>query len=170
MRLELENLDKGGEFAQVYQPEALALGESELRLITPAEVRGRVRRKGEEVELTGIVRATVELLCARCLKPVAVPIDVEFAERFVTAVSWRSEEQHELASEDLNLSVFDGESIDLGQLVREELVLAAPEQVLCREDCKGLCPTCGIDLNAAACECHSQQIDSRWEKLRDLQF
>lgn len=170
MRLELENLEKGGEFAHVYQPEALALEESELRLITPAEVRGRVRRKGEDVELTGTVRAAVELLCARCLKPVAVPIDAEFAERFVTAVSWRSEEQHELASEDLNLSVFDGRSIDLDQLVREEIVLAAPEQVLCREDCKGLCPTCGIDLNASACECDTRQIDSRWEKLKDIRF
>ena len=170
MRLELENLERGGGFAHVYQPEELALGERDLRLIEPATVRGRLRRRGEEVEIDGTVETKVETLCARCLKPVAVPIDATFSERFVTAVSWRSEEQHELASEDLNLSLFDGEAIDLDQLVREEILLATPSQVLCREDCKGLCPVCGVNRNLTACECETRQVDTRWEKLRDLRF
>jgi uncharacterized protein len=170
MRLELENLEKSGEFAHVYQPDELALDEGELRLAAPAEVRGHARRRGEEVELTGTVRTTVEASCARCLKPVAIPIVADFSERFVRAVGWASEEQHELAAEDLNLSVFDGEAIDLEQLVREEIVLATPVQVFCREDCRGLCPTCGIDRNVVSCECENVQIDSRWEKLKGLQF
>lgn len=170
MRLEFEHLEKDGQFAHVYQPDELGFEEAELRLIATAEVRGRVRRKGEEVELTGSVRTTVETPCARCLKPVSVSINTEFSERFVTAVSWRSEEQHELAREDLNLSVFDGKAIDLDQLVREEIALAAPTQVLCREDCRGLCPVCGIDRNVATCDCETRQIDSRWEKLKDLRF
>ena len=170
MRLELEKLEKRGEIAHVYQPHELSLDDTELLLIEPAQVRGRISRKGEEVELSGAIRTSVETPCARCLKPVSVPIDAEFSERFVPAVSWRGEEQHELASDDLNLSVFDGESIDLDQLVREEIVLATPDQILCREDCKGLCPTCGVDRNSVACECDAAQIDSRWEKLRDLRF
>lgn len=170
MRLELENLEKDGDFGQVYEPEGLSLDESDLRLIKPVSVRGRLRRKGDEVEIAGTLRTAVETPCARCLKPVEVPIEGKFSERFVTAVSWRSEEQHELASEDLNLAVFDGEAIDLDELVREEIVLATPAQVLCREDCKGLCPVCGVDQNVTACECETRQIDSRWEKLRDLRF
>ena len=170
MRLELENLGKDGKFARVYPPEELPLDERDLILVEPASVEGRVRRKSEEVHVSGSLTTTVETPCARCLKPVLIPIKAEFFERFVEAVSWRSEEQHELASEDLNLSVFDGETIDLDELVREEIVLATPVQVFCREDCKGLCPVCGVDWNLKACECQTGQVDSRWEKLRDLRF
>jgi DUF177 domain-containing protein len=170
MRIELDNLEKGGEFAQTFKPGELALDEPELRLVGTADIHGRVRRKGEEVELVGHLSATVETTCARCLKPVQVPIAAELSERFVVAVSWRSEEQHELQEEDLNLAVFNGESIELDDFVREEILLAMPAQVLCREDCKGLCPICGIDRNVSSCECETRQIDSRWGALKDLRF
>src|SRR2546423_8106743 len=170
MRLELENLEKDREFAHDFAPEELSLEVPDLRLTETVKVNGRVCRKSGAVEVSGSVTAKVETPCARCLKPVTLPITARFSERFVTAVSWSSEEQHELNREDLDLAVFDGESIDLDQLVREEIVLAVPTQVLCREDCKGLCPTCGIDRNIAACECGTREVDSRWEKLRDLQF
>ena len=170
MRLELENLAKDGQFAHTYQPSELSLEDADLRLIEPTEVRGRIRRKGDEVELTGSLKTTLETLCARCLKPVAVPLFADFDERFTTSVSWASEEQHELASDDLNLSVFDGTAIDLEQLVREQLVLERPAQTLCRENCQGLCPVCGADRNGVSCKCAAQQIDSRWEKLKDLRF
>ncbi len=170
MRLELENLAKDGGFAHVYPPEELTLDERDLRLVQNASVEGRTRRKGDEVQVNGTVTTTVETPCARCLKPVLVPIACEFSERFVTAVSWRSEEHHELASDDLNVSLFDGEAIDLDELVREEIVLATPAQILCREDCQGLCPVCGGDRNIAACQCEARQVDARWEKLKDLRF
>ena len=170
MRLELEDLEKGGQVARVYQPDELALDEAELVLAAPAEVHGRIGRKGGEVDLTGNVRTTVETPCARCLKRVSVPINADFSERFVPAVSWRGEAQHELAPEDLNVSVFDGQAIDLDELVREEIVLATAAQVLCREDCEGLCPTCGVDRNVTACECDAGQVDSRWEGLKNLRF
>jgi len=170
MRLELESLEKDRQFAHTYQPDELSLEDADLRLIAPAEVRGRVRQPGREVELIGSIKTTLETVCARCLKPVSVPFSAEFDERFATSVSWGAEEQHELTSDDLNLSIFDGTGIDLDQLVREQIILAKPAQVLCREDCQGLCPVCGGDRNTAVCKCDSQQVDSRWEKLKDLRF
>jgi len=170
MRLELENLGKDPSFAHRFAPDELPLNERDLRLVEPANVEGRVRRQGDEVQVSGTLTTTVETPCARCLKPVLIPIKAEFFERFVRAVSWRDEEQHELASEDLNLSVFDGETIALDELVREEIELAIPGQVFCREDCKGLCPVCGVDWNLKTCECGTQEIDSRWEKLKGLRF
>jgi len=170
MRIELDSLEQGGEFAQVYQPGELSLDETEVRLIGPAEIRGRIRRKSDEVEVFGRLSATIEATCARCLKPVALPIAAELSERFVQAVSWRSEEQHELSEEDLNLAVFNGESIEVDDLVREEILLALPAQVLCRESCRGLCPVCGVDRNLSTCDCEPRQIDSRWEALKGLQF
>jgi DUF177 domain-containing protein len=170
MRLELENLEKDRQFAHAYQPDDLSLGDADLRLIDAVEVRGRVRRNPAEVELVGSLKTTLETACARCLKPVSIPFSADFDERFVTSVSWGADEQHELAREDLNLAVFDGADIDLDQLVREQLLLAKPAQVLCREGCQGLCPVCGADRNAAACKCEAQQVDERWEKLKDLRF
>ena len=170
MRLELESLETDQQFAHTYQPDELSLEDPDLRLIGPAEVRGRVRQKETEAELIGRLATTLETVCARCLKPVAIPFSVDFDERFATSVSWGAEEQHELGSDDLNLSIFDGTGIDLDQLAREQVLLAKPAHVLCREDCQGLCPVCGADRNTAACKCDNQQVDSRWEKLKDLRF
>lgn len=170
MRLELENLERDGGFEHVYAPSEFVLEERDLKLIEPVRVTGRVRRRGEEAQVSGTLVTTVETPCARCLKPVLMPIKAEFSERFVTAVSWRTEEQHELATEDLDLALFDGEMIDVDALVREEIVLAIPAQVFCREDCKGLCPVCGANRNVTACECETRQVDARWEKLKEMRF
>jgi uncharacterized protein len=171
MRFELDRLEEeGGRLSQVYQVDDLLLDGEDVRLVEPAEVRGRVRRKGKEVELRGRLDAKLEAPCDRCLQPVEIPISAEFTERFVRAVSWAAEEQHELHEDDLNLAVFDGEGIELDDLVREEILLAVPAVVLCREDCKGLCPICGVDRNLNDCQCEGNEVDSRWQKLKELQM
>jgi uncharacterized protein len=171
MRIELEKLEApGGKFAQIYEVDELPLDETGVRLVERAEVHCKVRRDGQEVVLRGRLTTKLEGECSRCLRPVELPIATEFNERFVRAVSWAAEEQHELQAEDLNISVFDGEGIELDDLVREELLLAVPVNVLCRDDCKGLCPSCGIDRNLSNCECESNEVDSRWQKLKELQM
>src|SRR5438309_3462029 len=171
MRIELERLEEfGGKFSRVYEINELPLDDMEVRLLEPAEVRGRIRREGNEVELRGELHTQLEATCGRCLKRVVLPINAQFTERFAPAVSWRDEEQHELHEVDLNLAVFDGEAIEMDDLVREEILLAMPGHVLCSEDCKGLCPICGIDKNLGSCDCESKEIDSRWEKLKELQM
>jgi uncharacterized protein len=171
MRIELDKLEEqGGKFAQVYETTELPLEDTEVRLVEPAEVHGRIRRAGKEVELQGKLQTKLETVCGRCLQPVELPITTEFNQRFVRAVSWAAEEQHELQAEDLNIAVFDGEGIELDDLVREELLLALPVSVLCRADCKGLCPVCGIDRNLSNCQCEIDEVDSRWQKLKELQM
>jgi uncharacterized protein len=75
-----------------------------------------------------------------------------------------------LREEDLNLAVFDGEAIELDDLVREEILLAVPAHVLCRHECQGLCPVCGIDRNQGSCQCETTETDSRWQGLKELQM
>ena len=117
MRIELENLEKaGGKFSREYQTDQLTFDEQDLRLVEPVRVAGRVRRKNEEVELRGKLATKVAVPCGRCLKSVEFPVEVEFTERFTSAVAWKDEEQHELQAEDLNLAVFDGEGIELDDL------------------------------------------------------
>ena len=169
MRIELERLEElGGKFSRQYAEGELTLDDPELNLVQPPEIRGRARRDGKEVELSGELQAKIETACDRCLRPVEVAIRSEFAERFVPAVSWRAEEQHELSEADLNLAVYDGETIELDDVVREEILLAMPGHVVCREDCRGLCPVCGIDRNHGSCQCESKEVDSRWEGLENL--
>jgi len=169
MRIELDKLESpGGKFAQVYEVNELPLDDTGVLLVGPAEVSCRVRRDGQDVVLQGQLTTQLEAECGRCLRPVELPIVTEFNEKFVRTVSWAAEEQHELQAEDLNISVFDGEGIELDDLVREELLLAVPVNVLCREDCKGLCPSCGINRNLSDCQCESNEIDFRWQKLKEL--
>jgi len=171
MRIELDRLEEEGDnFSRRYEPGELALDDDEVGLVEPAEVSGRIRRDGREVELSGELRAKIKTACDRCLQPVNLSIGAEFKERFVPAVSWRAEQQHELQEEDLNLAVFDGEAIEMDDLVREEILLAVPAHVLCREDCKGLCPVCGIDRNQSGCQCEKKANDSRWQGLENLRF
>ena len=170
MRIELERLrELGGRFSQVYEVEDLSL-DDDVRLTEPTEVRGLIRRAGNEIELRGQLEARIQTVCGRCLKSVVLPVSSEFLERFVPAVSWLTEEQHELSEEELNLAVFDGEAIDLDDLVREEILLAMPARALCNEECKGLCPVCGANRNTDSCNCDSREIDPRWEELKNLRF
>jgi uncharacterized protein len=171
MRIELDKLEeRGGKFERLYEANQLPLDDPEVRLVEPAEVSGRIRRKGADVELRGQLHTKLEVPCGRCLQPVELPISTEFNERFVRTISWAAEEQHELGAEDLNISVFDDEGIELDALVREEILLAVPVNVLCREDCQGLCPLCGIDRNMDNCQCDNDEVDSRWQKLKELQM
>ena len=169
MRIELDKLEEhGGKFTRLYEANELSLDDPDIRLVEPAQISARVRLEGKDAELQGKLLAKLEVVCGRCLQPVELPVSAEFHERFVRAVSWASEEQHEVQAEDLNISVFDGEAIELDDVVREELLLAVPVNVLCREDCRGLCPICGIDRNMSSCQCEISEIDSRWQKLKEL--
>jgi len=75
-----------------------------------------------------------------------------------------------LRAEDLEFSLYEGEEVDLGPLIREQVLLALPTRPLCRDDCRGLCPQCGINLNHAECGCRVETFDPRLEALRSLKL
>ncbi|HYO62048.1 MAG TPA: DUF177 domain-containing protein [Pyrinomonadaceae bacterium] len=166
MRFEIDTLTERAEpFAHTFATEALMLEEDGARLIAPAEVEGRVSRKGDEVRLRGRIRTTVETLCDRCLKPAVFPVETEFDERYVPAGTEVKTEETELHPDELALSVYDGGTLDADELVREQILLALPTRLLCREECKGLCPGCGADLNNETCGCERNEVDPRWAAL-----
>jgi len=169
VRIEVENLTEAGEpFAHTYAPGELSLDGEQASLGTEARVAGRASRRGEEVRLRGKIQAHVEVACDRCLAPVAVPMEVEFETAFIPqAKAAGATENVELHAEDMGLAAFEGDAIDLDELVREQLLLALPSRHLCREECAGLCPTCGADLNAGRCGCEQKETDPRWSALAD---
>lgn len=169
MRIELDKLEEtGSAFSHRYEPEEIVLDEEHVRLTRQPEVEGRVYRSGHEVRLRGRVGAQAEVDCDRCLKTVAIPVETSFDVAYVPVEDYQRSEAAELQEEDLSLSVFDGETIDVDELVREQLLLALPARALCGEECKGLCPTCGADRNTNSCDCHSTEIDPRWAGLKNL--
>lgn len=169
MRIELESLDgPRAEFRHEYAPDELDLEDEAIRLIAPAAVSGRLRREGSRVKVAGKVDAQLQLECDRCLKPIDFPVASRFKLEYVTREDYQAQQDLELTEDDLDLTVFDGNIIDVDGLVREELLLAVPTQLLCQENCKGVCSVCGVDRNVTDCFCQVQEIDSRWEGLKEL--
>lgn len=169
MRIELAQLEGAkGEFGHEYQPGELVLDDERLRIVEGPTVAGRVRRDGTKVKLAAKVEGKVEVECDRCLKPITLPVSSNVKLDYMTTADYKSQHAVELGEEDLNVTVFDGETIDIDALVAEELQLAIPDQTLCTVDCKGICSVCGANKNATDCNCETKEVDPRWAGLKDL--
>jgi len=169
MRVELENLEGGkGEFAHVYQPDELNPIDERVQLTEPAAVSGKVRVAGNEVFVSGHIDTRAQVECDRCLQPVELPVNTDFALEYISGADYESSAAAELTEADMSVSVFDGEAIDIDEIVKEQILLTVPARTLCREDCKGICPECGIDRNTGECSCVTDNIDPRWAALKNL--
>ena len=169
MLIEVENLTGTARpFTQTYAPGEIELDDDNAQLTSQTTVEGSARRKGDEVRLNGKIRAEVEVSCDRCLAAVQAPVEIEFDTAFIPGEKAASESENvELLADDMRLATLEGDSVDLDGLVREQILLALPSRRLCREECKGLCPTCGADLNAGRCSCERSEADPRWSALAD---
>ncbi|HZB47118.1 MAG TPA: DUF177 domain-containing protein [Pyrinomonadaceae bacterium] len=170
MQIEVERLDERGEaFSHTYGKEELSLDDETARLASEARVAGRASMKGSEVRLRGTLSTQVEVYCDRCAAAVVAPLEIEFDTSFLPAeVEKAAVENVELQKDDLIRSVYEGGAVDLDELAREQILLALPTRTLCREECRGLCPECGANLNAGECDCARKEIDPRWAALADL--
>jgi len=169
MRIELAGLESGkGVFAHAYAPGELVLEDDRVRLLVAPTVSGELLQEGRRVHVSGRLEARMQVECDRCLKPIEIPVDSRFKLEYVTAEDYQAQQAVELTEEDLDLSVFDGEVIDIDELVTEELLLAVPDHVLCNDNCKGICLVCGVDRNSVDCECQTAEVDPRWAGLREL--
>ncbi len=136
---------------------------SEVRLAGPLEVHLEAQQAGHDVVVRGQLTGAAELECRRCLQAVRVPIAEDVAVLYqagVDAVEAEESEVYPLPAR--------GQELDLGPMVREQVVLAVPAYAICSEACKGLCPTCGKNLNEGPCECQPETGDARWAALRRL--
>lgn len=136
---------------------------------------GVLQKKDQRFRLKGRVQATLELTCGRCAEPFQLPIDTEVDLTYVpqpseTVATTRkgSEPEVELTDEDLTTAYYRDHVLDLAEMLREQFYLAMPMRPLCREDCKGLCPHCGTNLNTATCTCEVRWQDPRLAGLQSL--
>lgn len=130
--------------------------ELKISLNSPLNIKGKAYYDEEVVTLVGTITTNIKMQCARCLAEVDYPITVDFEDIF----SKHEEEDNYLISEE--------ETIDLINMVTDNLILSIPVKVNCTENCKGLCPQCGKNLNKGLCNCTSDNIDPRLEVLKNL--
>lgn len=131
---------------------------------------------GTHAFASGTFKGHLTVACSRCVGPVRIALDEKLLVTFMPASEMPSEDDEpagdegtEVAEGDLDVFPFDGEKIDLEPLFREQFVLAIPFAPLCREDCAGLCPQCGIDRNTGTCSCE-KPIDPRLAALKGLKL
>jgi len=142
---------------------------------TPLKAALRAQLLGDMVELEGDISTAVRLDCGRCLQPFEMPIESKFALTYsqrepAPEQSGPNLEELELTAEDMGLIHYQGEEINLENEIQEQVVLAFPLRVLCRPDCRGLCPKCGADLNAAECDCDRSPPSSTFDALKNLKL
>ena len=141
----------------------------EWRFKAPIEVELSYYRAGTELFFEGRLAAATGAACARCAEEFEGAIERPF--RFIMsprAIAAEADAPDEPG--DGEYAVYDGDEIDLSPLIREELLLALPTRPLCREDCRGLCPRCGTNLNQGECRCPEPAGDPRFAVLRSLKI
>lgn len=123
-------------------------------------INGEVLNTGMMLEVTGNVCALAEYACSRCLEHYTTQVDISFKERF--------QEGMQEEDSDNEFSTYYGDEINIADLVRESIILAEPFKLICREECQGLCPVCGKNLNTSRCSCASDSINPKFAVLQKI--
>jgi uncharacterized protein len=160
--------DEPLDFDFTLAPEEINLEEERARLADAARVNGTLTKHIAHVDVKGTIDAELELECTRCLQKIDKKFEIPLEAAFVAPENYTQAKEAELQADDLDVSVLEGNEIDLTELVREQVLLNLPEQIFCREDCKGLCEKCGANRNLINCKCEETEIDPRWQGLKDL--
>lgn len=125
----------------------------------PIIVKGTAINTGVDFCVEGKINCTLSCICDRCLSDFTTSNQYEFEEEF-------SQDEDFAKAKEINF--FNGDIIDIGDLVRDIVISAQPIRYLCSEDCKGLCPVCGANLNKTECNCNRESVDPRLAILQDL--
>lgn len=158
----LKNID-GSVVAVVFElTEAESAAESDMPPMTGSLFfHGQMENRERVIKVTGQLECVLRGLCDRCGTDVMTPLQCDFEESF-TNLKDRADEEEAM------IHFFEGDTIDLLPYVAQAIFLNMPMKTLCREDCKGLCSECGINLNEKECSCDKSPIDPRLAVLADL--
>lgn len=129
----------------------------DFKISKPLAFNGEVKCSDDIITIVGKIKGSVDMQCSRCLKIFSYNIDLDICEEF-TNNSDKEDDSIILFEDDLYLS----------EVIVNNVISTLPIKKLCKEDCKGLCHKCGVDLNLEACKCNNDNIDIRMAKLMDL--
>lgn len=133
----------------------------------PLDSKASIVKAGKTVLIKGSVETVLELRCVRCLKVFPFPLTSSFDLTLLPLKEAPFEEEVELAEEDMESSFFGEGEIHLSEIACEQVFLEIPVQPLCQQECKGLCPVCGTDLNLSNCGCPRQTFETGFSVLKN---
>ena len=169
MRIVPENLPEEGKRLTGALDVELEADEMADALVTrePVEFDIWAIRDGRALQVSGSLSAPVQVRCSRCAQDFALAVEREF-ELLYEPADVGSEEPHpELDESDLSLDYYEGQAVDVHELLAEQVLLALPMKVLCVDDCRGLCPKCGVNRNTTDCDC-KRDVDPRLTSLEAI--
>jgi uncharacterized protein len=164
------------EFAEKFEPGAIDLG-SDYRQISPVESSGRADLVEEhhgkhkiikDIRIRGRLTTSLESNCARCLEALTEDVSREFDLLYRPLGADAGRDEISVTDAEAEISYYEGKGILLDDVIREQILLTVPLKVTCREDCKGLCPHCGKNLNQEQCSCAVTQEEPRWAALKEI--
>jgi len=170
--LELHPID----FHEEFPPDAIDLG-ADVRQRTPLQTSGRAQLVEEhdgkhqviqDIRVQGDLSTTLELACARCLDPVEQKVGRRFDLLYRPLGTDAGHEELSVTAAEAEIGYYQGEGLLLEDALREQVLLSVPLKVVCREDCKGLCPSCGKNRNTEPCACVQPVGDPRWSALKEI--
>lgn len=170
--LELHPVDFREEFA----PGIIELGE-DMRQQTALRAEGRAdlvkehhgkHQVVQDIRLKGKLETVLQVACARCLEPVDLPVERSFDLLYRPLGTDSGHKELSVTDAEAEIGYYQGEGLLLEDALREQVLLAVPLKAICREDCKGLCPHCGSNLNESQCACSDEVEDPRWAALKDI--
>ena len=122
----------------------------------------------EDIRVRASYKGRFEVLCARCLDPVDIPLDGEFDLLFRPESADADSGERAITEDETEIGYYGRSGLLLEDVVREQVLLSLPGRTLCTQDCKGLCPQCGQNLNHSSCTCAETAVDPRWNALQGL--
>ena len=142
----------------------LSFGGGDYHFKEPVSVKGSVSNTGGALALKADISGVMITQCARCMKDIDVPIEFKLSETLMR----NDDGDGNVVPDDEDVIVFEGNTVSLDEIVEDNFIINLSPRYLCSEDCKGLCPKCGKDLNDGDCGCTDDDIDPRWAALADL--
>ena len=137
----------------------------------PLEAEGTAELLGNtlgEIRVRGRLKVTMEAECDRCLEKARFPIASDFDLFYRPSDIGPSGEEVAISAAESEVGFYEGEGVELKEVLREYILLAMPMQRVCQEACLGICPVCGQNRNVRACDCTPATVDDRWSALKDF--
>lgn len=154
--------------SETYLPGVLDFHGTEFRQVGPLKVEAEAELVGKEIRVHGHISGALDATCDRCLEQLEIPVELDFDLPYRPMQDIAREEEVEVGEDELKVGFFSGEGVNLADVVREQVFLSLPMKVVCRPDCRGLCPVCGVNRNARECGCSSQHEGSPFAFLKKM--
>jgi len=163
MKIVIADIPDEGLIVDIEEP----LSTEDVKLSSPVVSRLSINKVGSEIIISGRLKAAMDLQCSRCLKDfkrdLDIPVNVVYH-----PVEDVEAERHALRDDEMDMGFYKGDELDLQELIKEQVLLNGEMKPLCSDQCKGICPKCGTDLNTGQCNCGTKEIDPRLEVLKNF--